>query len=288
MYGTARFETLAIFAQSIYLIFASVYVCKEAVEHILLSHGEGQGHHHHHGDEFDDSFGIEFPISLIFIALGTLLATGVVFDNNASIVGATANRLPTLSALLERRQHLSASAPTTPLGRAGSNPYTILPLVIGTGIVGIWGLGNAVYHRQADIILASMISVLTFWVSYPAVVALGKVLLQIAPERNKSVNGLGGRGDGRMEAFLRVMRDFEKHPQILHLPPPHIWQLTPSMPTLSQYGMTNPPTLVVTLELHVSQDLNDDSAIKLTKWAWDKCIGVLGGGAEVTVGIVRG
>ena len=37
------------FAQSVYLIFTAVYVCKETVEHILLSSGEG--HHHHHGDE---------------------------------------------------------------------------------------------------------------------------------------------------------------------------------------------------------------------------------------------
>ena len=45
----ARMETLFIYAQAIYLIFASVYVCKETVEHLLLSHGEG--HHHHSGDE---------------------------------------------------------------------------------------------------------------------------------------------------------------------------------------------------------------------------------------------
>jgi hypothetical protein len=39
------------FAQSVYLMFSSVYVCKETVEHLLLSAGEGQGHHHHKGDE---------------------------------------------------------------------------------------------------------------------------------------------------------------------------------------------------------------------------------------------
>lgn len=49
-YRNARVETLLIYAQSIYLIFASVYVCKETVEHLLLAHGEG--HHHHSGDEF--------------------------------------------------------------------------------------------------------------------------------------------------------------------------------------------------------------------------------------------
>lgn len=51
----ARLETLAVFAQSIYLIFTSVYVSKEAVEHMLLSHGEG--HHHHRGDDAEFGYG---------------------------------------------------------------------------------------------------------------------------------------------------------------------------------------------------------------------------------------
>lgn len=43
------------FAQSVYLMFSSVYVCKETVEHLLLSAGEG--HHHHHGDEEPTTLG---------------------------------------------------------------------------------------------------------------------------------------------------------------------------------------------------------------------------------------
>lgn len=42
-------ETVALFAQVVYLMFSAVYVFKETVEHILLSAGEG--HHHHSGDE---------------------------------------------------------------------------------------------------------------------------------------------------------------------------------------------------------------------------------------------
>ena len=43
------------FAQSVYLIFASVYMCKETVEHLLLSAGDDQQHHadhHHHSDGY--------------------------------------------------------------------------------------------------------------------------------------------------------------------------------------------------------------------------------------------
>lgn len=43
------------FAQSVYLIFASVYMCKETVEHLMLSAGDDQQHHadhHHHSDGY--------------------------------------------------------------------------------------------------------------------------------------------------------------------------------------------------------------------------------------------
>lgn len=55
----ARVETVALFTQAVYLLFAAVYVCKETVEHLLLSIGqEGkEGHHHHSGDEAVDIYG---------------------------------------------------------------------------------------------------------------------------------------------------------------------------------------------------------------------------------------
>jgi hypothetical protein len=94
----------------------------------------------------------------------------------------------------------------------------------------------------------------------------------------------------------------ERHPQVLHLPAPHIWQLTP---TPSTYSTTTGgkgqaaavESLVVTMELHVRPDLADDDVLKLTRWAWEKCASALGGGRlgkgvgvgpEVTVGVVRG
>lgn len=55
------------------------------------------------------------------------------------------------------------------------------------------------HHRTYDLVLASVISVVTFNVAYSACVVLGAVLLQTSPRR-----GLAG---GRMEAFLRAMRE---------------------------------------------------------------------------------
>jgi len=56
---------------------------------------------------------------------------------------------------------------------------------------------------------------------------------------------------------------------------------------------------VVTLELHVRKDLDDEDVLKLSRWAWDRCASAMGFGRnasklpegvipEVTVGVVRG
>jgi len=156
--------------------------------------------------------------------------------------------------------------------------------------------------RSFDLFLAAVQALVTFSVAYPASVALGSVLLQTSPAR--------GLSSGRMEAFLRAMKEvrfshsvprarrnlsitrsqIERHPQVLHLPPPHIWQLTPSTPAKQ--------SLVVTLELHVREDLDDDDVLKLSKWAWDRCVSSMVGRnasrlpegvvPEVTIGVVKG
>ena len=101
---------------------------------------------------------------------------------------------------------------------------------------------------------------------------------------------------------------------MVHLPAPHIWQLTPNLTLPQEHWIyTYHPmsaavetslkaqgpaqSLVVTLELHVRQDLDDEQVLGLTRWAWERCshalhFGSRGGEggeaeAEVTVGIVR-
>jgi len=54
-FRNGRLETVLMFAQSVYLIFALVSICKEMVEHLLLSAGDDQQHHadhHHHSDGY--------------------------------------------------------------------------------------------------------------------------------------------------------------------------------------------------------------------------------------------
>lgn len=190
---------------------------------------------------------------------------------------------------------------------------------------------QSTHHRPADLVLAAIIALVTFKVSYRACVVLGTVLLQTAPRR--------GLSSGKMEAFLRVMREVtifslfflvyklinfrlppplfllvftfqvERHPNVLHLPAPHIWQLTPS--SVHSVKDEAGETLIVTVQLHVRDDLGDDEILSLTRWTWERCVRALGGGGsgggmngvvngnhnggekgkggvEVTVGVVRG
>jgi len=106
-----RLETVALFAQVVYLMFSAVYVFKETVEHILLSAGEG--HHHHTGDEDVELFGsvysntvgdvilncyfsIDFPILLPVLSLLSLLFNSLLFDNNGKLVNGECHYFPPL------------------------------------------------------------------------------------------------------------------------------------------------------------------------------------------------
>ncbi|KAJ3967854.1 hypothetical protein EV361DRAFT_1006146 [Lentinula raphanica] len=361
-YGNARIETVLQFAQSVYLMFASVYVCKETVEHVLLSAGsDAHHHHHHHGDHEEDIIidgvhgllaGIEFPYVLASIAFCSIIFSALVFNNHANLVEVTGNRIPSLPSLIQSlfsyfksitnwspssssnsTNSRPYSSPTSTVGTILSNPYVLFPLMI---CVAIWCGGlelglDVSHHRTFDLLLAGLITVITFRVSYDASVVLGTVLLQTAPKRigrgspvlggGLVGGGLVGGGEGRIEKFLRAMKDISRHPQVIHLPAPHIWQFTPT-PVGSQVGsLTQTQTagrtmarehMVVTLELHVRRDLADEDVLRLTSWAWEKVVraltgvassgglngvggSVLGGGegeggvkADVTVGIVRG
>ncbi len=193
---------------------------------------------------------------------------------------------------------------------------------------------NSTHHRISDLVLALLIALVTFKVAYRASVVLGTVLLQTSPPRGRGRSG--GNEDGlKMDAFwgavkevcftffftsfffayARVKKKVERHPHVLDLPAPHIWQLTPSLTTASwmkggsSKRQSNPEdsasnsdsdseSFVVALEIHVKEDLGDDELIKLTEWVWGRCVGALGGvreggrkgegGPEVTIGVVRG
>jgi hypothetical protein len=76
----------------------------------------------------------------------------------------------------------------------------------------------------------------------------------------------------------------KRHPEVLHIPSPHLWQVSPPSSTAGE------ARLVATIELHVKPELDDDSIIELTQWAWERCSTSMGKSSceEVSVSVVRG
>ncbi|KAJ7256539.1 hypothetical protein B0H12DRAFT_1112509 [Mycena haematopus] len=285
-YAAARARPVLLFAQSVYLMFSAVYICKEAFEHLLLSASAGDGHHHHAGDE---DAGIDFPVLTTLLAFFSLTLTALMADNHAGLVALAGNRIPPLSTLLIKTPAYALPEPSSPPARALSNPYSLTPIVLALGVLLTAVIAPATQHRILDLAAAAAGSAATFMVAYRACTVLGAILLQTAPRR-------GARG-ARMEAFLRAMRDVERHPQVLHLPAPHIWQLATAGEKGGAGVGKEEDALVVTLELHVRASLPDDDVLALTRWVRERVAGALGVGgdkqgsrqeAEVTVGIVRG
>ncbi|EIW79523.1 hypothetical protein CONPUDRAFT_166279 [Coniophora puteana RWD-64-598 SS2] len=217
-YASARLPTLLAFTQCCYLMFASVYVCKETVEHVLLSAGDSgsapEGHHHHHGDESPD-FGVPFPVLQLLVTLVTLLSTSLMFGHHESLAGVTNWRIP-----LSLRSD-SRTPPKSALLRTLTNPYALPPIAFCSALL----LGSLFldshHHFILDLVLAGVETFVTFNVAYHASVVLGAVLLQTSPPPAR----IKGRDVGRLDSFWRVVREIEHHEHVMHLPSPHIWQL---------------------------------------------------------------
>ncbi|KAG8687754.1 hypothetical protein FRC08_011790 [Ceratobasidium sp. 394] len=272
-FGTARLEVTMLFAQVVYLMFAAVYICKETVEHLLLA--AGSSHHHHSGD--DDAYtpeGLLFPNTLLCLSTLCILFAALAFRTHDRLVLATGSDLPSLSTLFRSSSSSSHSTSTSKprLQVFLDNPFCVAPVVFGSALLAISTSVASTEHRSLDLALAAAETLITWMIAYPSALALGKVLLQTAPDR--------GMRDGRIEGFLRVMRELERHPQIMHLPAPRLWRLTPSS-----------GALVATVELHVRRGIDDAEVLALTRYTYERCIAVVGRGGgpgSVTVSVVRG
>ncbi|KAG6886977.1 hypothetical protein C0992_001365 [Termitomyces sp. T32_za158] len=203
-YGISPVQTVMMFGQAVYLMFSSVYVCKETLEHLLLSAGNTEGHHHHHGDEDESLVGIDFPIALAFLTLVSVIGTSILYDNHARLLSVTGSRIPAFQTLLRSLFSTSKSQipdppPTTPFGIMLSNPFAVSPLVFAGAIILVSILVPLEHHRTCDLLLAALITVVTFKLAYRACTVLGTALLQTAPPR--------GTPSGKTESFLRAMRE---------------------------------------------------------------------------------
>ena len=141
---------------------------------------------------------------------------------------ACGHKLPSFSRLFHRSWNYSYSTfnSASPSALVLANPFTVTPLILSISVlVGAFILPTYVpilllglvsdrlfllrlfsrpQQESYDLLLALLGAALTFKIAYPAAEVQGTVLLQTSPPR-----GLPG---GRMEAFLRVMREVRSCP----------------------------------------------------------------------------
>jgi len=163
------------FAQSVYLIFASVYMCKETVEHLLLSAGDDQQHHadhHHHSDGYVVSPNSNLitecrvfhrgalPTILAFLSLVFVVVNALRFDNHSKLVEGmyslyntsspahrvasrelvTGSQLPQLTSLLPSTRtsfHVpkGKKQQPTPIDTVLSNPFSLSPIAFSLALL---------------------------------------------------------------------------------------------------------------------------------------------------------
>ncbi|GAK67390.1 uncharacterized protein PAN0_018d5617 [Moesziomyces antarcticus] len=294
-YGMHRVSTLLHFVQTIYLLFASVYVLKESVEHALLEGGGGHavegavdsasGHDHSHAHA-EHSYGIVMPNLLLALSLAACVISNLVMGNHARLVAAcgistaasgsappSAARHGRSGSVLMRPSELAS-----PLLALLANPFSLTVLFFSSALLFAGLTMPSVQVAALDKVLAGLESVSMFYVAYPASVALGKVLLQTAPSE----------ASPNLQQLKRALKTVEQHPLVSYVPPPNVWQLTPPTSAVVQAdrasgvlsggagsgrGMhfgSKSASLVASVTVFLKPDASEDDCFEMTKWAWER------------------
>ncbi|GAC94221.1 hypothetical protein PHSY_001792 [Pseudozyma hubeiensis SY62] len=294
-YGMHRVSTLLHFVQTIYLLFASVYVLKESVEHALLEGGgsgdvqggadglmeSASGHDHSHAHA-EHSLGIVMPNLLLALSLAACVVSNIVMGNHARLVAACGISTAASGGSSGGPRHgrsgsvlMRPSELASPLLALLANPFSLTVLFFSSALLFAGLTMPSIQVAALDKVLAGLESVSMFYVAYPASVALGKVLLQTAPA-DASPN---------KQQLKRALKVVEQNPLVSYVPPPNVWQLTPPTSALVQAdrgsGMlsgssgsgargvhfgSKSASLVVAVTVFLRAEASDEDCFEMTKW----------------------
>lgn len=286
-YGPHRTETVLQFSQTIFLLFASIYVCKESVEHALL---EGAEKHHE-----EDDVGLHLPWSLLAISTGACLFSNMILQNHDKLIAACGIATTASDTGVKRRTArghgransilVDPSVLAGPFLHLLSNPFSITILFFCLTLTLASLFMPAFQVAALDKVLAGLESVAMFYIAYPASKALGKILLQTAPKSFNTQN----------VQLLRSIKTIEDHPLVTYVAPPHLWQLTPPTCATHQYNkagggvlgsqrLIKNASLIATVEIFLADEASDASILEMTRWAWTLLAPSVGAGAALQAG----
>jgi len=227
-FGAIRLQILLALASAIYLLFFSMQVSKESLEHLLLpgSHDAADNSHTSHSEKAPGF--VTFLLLSASIALAYL--AGVNLQNHETFCKVW-RRMPITM------QGISYSVINR--GRRGAintlrgNIFTSSVLASGLLVV----VSTFIIHSPAfDKLVATFEAVLMFYVAGPTATALGKLILQTTPKPLR--NGIEGK-----------LRELQQIKGVLSIGRTHFWQNT-----FGQY--------VASLELHVAGDVDEQEVLQ--------------------------
>lgn len=309
-YGMHRVSTLLHFVQTIYLLFASVYVLKESVEHALLEGGgsntasveamieSASGHDHSHAHA-EHSLGILMPNLLLALSLAACVFSNIVMGNHARLVAACGISTAASGGAPPRHGRsgsvlMRPSELASPLLALLANPFSLTVLFFSSALLFAGLTMPSIQVAALDKVLAGLEAVSMFYAAYPASVALGKVLLQTAPTDDSPSK----------QQLKRALKVVEQHPLVSYVPPPHLWQLTPPTAALVQAdrgmlsggsggrGMhvgSKSASLVASVTVWLKEEASEEDVFEMTKWVWERLASSVAAGKGLIAGeMLRG
>ncbi|KAI7871918.1 cation efflux protein [Spinellus fusiger] len=250
-FGARRQEIVFALGVIIYLLFATMYNTKEALEHFLLEGSHGAHDAHASQANHSISFGLFIVVCMGLVAT---FVSSVGLQNHEYFVQYLRSTNSTHSGAYTANH----SNDNSPFSVLLSNVYSLS--IVGCGISILLVSLFSSLTPSLDKIIALAESVVMFFLAYPTAVALAKVLLQMTPESVRQ----------GVEARLMEIR---QDPRITAIDRVHFWQNT--------YGHC-----VGTLEVHIRPEADESSVLWMVHAALE---GLTGDGqkSELTVSIIK-
>ncbi|EPB82998.1 hypothetical protein HMPREF1544_10271 [Mucor circinelloides 1006PhL] len=193
-FGVKRFEVVLALANTIFLLFGTMYTTKESLEHLLLEE--------HHGGSGDHHGNSGFPLGLLvmlLVAIAASFASSIKLKNHDNLVNLTKRS--------SQFQHEYIQ--NTPLDALVKNIYS-LSIVSAGSIVFVFQLFG-LSSPSVDKFLAFAEASLMLYLGAPTATALAKVLLQTMP-------------DAMTHAIDHQLRSIQQIPSVVSVDKVHFWQ----------------------------------------------------------------
>ncbi|OBZ81319.1 Zinc transporter 6, partial [Choanephora cucurbitarum] len=195
-FGARRFEIVLALANTIFLLFGTMYTTKESLEHLLLENHHPEVEHHH---------GSSYPFGLLFLLL--LAISGSVFSS-ANLKNH--QQLVQLMKQSPQSHYDHTHGDTNALSVVKSNLFSLSVVASGSFVFLVYMLGIAT--PNLDKMIAFGEAGLMLYLGIPTAVALSKVLLQTMPD--SLVNSIGHQ--------LRQIQ--QQVPYVISVDKVHFWQ----------------------------------------------------------------